>query len=359
LQALGRVSPGFDPAHVLTLRISASWAETVKFQAMRQRIDRDLDGLRSIPGVRGAATAYSVPGVPLLVATEMTVVEGPANPDQKILASARTVSPGYFTTMHIPLLAGEPCPESRLDSVVVHRSFVDTYLSGRAAIGNHLQFVPAAPYMRPALILGIVGDAREEGLQHAPGPVAYFCNSAPTPFPAFLIRTPGDPMAMVETIRRKLHEVEPLRSVYEIKPLEEYLGDTLAENRLRTTLLTFFALTAIALACVGLYGTLGYTVSVRRREIGLRLALGALRTQIVSHFLWEGVRASAIGCLAGLAVAVVFTRELSAILYGVGALDTPTFLAVAALVLLTATLAALLPSARAARVDPMSTLRDE
>jgi putative ABC transport system permease protein len=359
LQALGRVSPGFDPAHVLTLRISASWAETVNFKGMRQRIDRDLDALRNIPGVQGAATSYSVPGVPLLVASEMTMIEGPANPDQKILASARTVSPGYFSTMHIPLLAGEPCGESPVASVVVNRSFVDSYLSGRAAIGNHLQFVPAGPYMQPAVILGIVGDAREEGLQHAPGPVAYFCNSAPTPFPAFLIRTPGNPMAMAETVRRKLHEVEPLRSIYEIRPLEEHLGDTLAENRLRTTLLTFFALTAIALACVGLYGTLGYSVSVRRREIGLRLALGALRSQIVSHFLWEGVRASALGCLAGVGLAVAFTRELSAMLYGVGALDTPTFMGVAALVLLTATLAALLPSARAARVDPMSTLRDE
>jgi putative ABC transport system permease protein len=166
-------------------------------------------------------------------------------------------------------------------------------------------------------------------------------------------------MAMAEVIRRKIHELEPNRSLYEVAPLEEHLHDSLAEHRLRAVLLTFFGLTAVSLACMGLYGTLGYIVSLRRREIGLRLAIGAVRKQIIGHVLREGLRASALGCVAGLILAAFSTRLLAGMLYGVGALDAATFAGVAALILLTGTMSALLPALRAARVDPMQALREE
>jgi putative ABC transport system permease protein len=166
-------------------------------------------------------------------------------------------------------------------------------------------------------------------------------------------------MAMAETVRRKIREMEPRRSVFEIHPLTSVISDSFGENRLRTILLGFFALTAIALACVGLYGTLSYLVNVRQREVGLRMALGALRGQVVRQFLKQGLTVAAIGCAAGLALAMAFSRVLAGMLYGVSAWDGETLAAVAILVLAVAGLASLAPSMRAARLDPMRVLRDE
>ena len=358
-QALGRVSPGFDPSRVLSLRISATWAETSDLKGLRQRVDRDLEALRSTPGVENAATSVALPGIPFGNPVEFRVIEGQPDPNRRITARGRVVSAGYFATMHIPLLAGEPCRETQVEAVVVNRSFADTYLTGRTVIGNHLQAVPANPYMGPSEIRGIVADVREDGLQHEPAPTVYWCNNAPVPSPAFLIRTLAEPMAMAETVRRTIHQVEPGRSMYEVMPLEEHLHDAFAENRMRTTLLSFFALTAVSLACIGLYGTLSYVVNVRRREVGLRLAVGAMRGQIATQFLKEGLRASALGCIAGLALAAAFSRVLAGMLYGIAASDAATFTGVALLVLLTSALASLLPAARAARVEPMQVLREE
>ncbi|HXA06636.1 MAG TPA: FtsX-like permease family protein, partial [Bryobacteraceae bacterium] len=136
-------------------------------------------------------------------------------------------------------------------------------------------------------------------------------------------------------------------------------SDALAENRLRTILLTFFAGTALSLACIGIYGTLSYTVNVRQREVGLRLALGALRGQIVRQFLWQGLGVCIAGCLVGWALASASSRVLAGLLYGVSPSDATTLSEVVSLVLFVATLASLLPAIRAARVEPMHVLRDE
>jgi putative ABC transport system permease protein len=150
-----------------------------------------------------------------------------------------------------------------------------------------------------------------------------------------------------------------MRSAYDFSPLEQHFSDALSENRLRTILLTFFAATALSLACVGLYGTLSYSVTVRRREIGLRVALGALRGQILKQFLLQGLAVTFLGCAAGWGLALGFARVLSGMLYGVSPTDVTTLSTVVLLMLLVAALAALLPSVRASQVDPMHVLREE
>ena len=362
-QELGRVSPGFDPNRVLTFHISASYAETADWKGLTQRIDRTIDSLGSMPGVETAATANALPGVPSHYEMELKFTDGQVDPDRKIVAESRFVSPGYFATMQIPLLSGELCRETpdstKSINVLVNRSFANTYLAESTGVGRHLQEVPSSAFLPRGEIRGIVGDAREEGLNREPGPTVYWCTCAAGPDPFYLVRTRTEPMAMAETIRKKIHEIEPARSVFNIAPLTDHLDEAFAENRLRTVLLAFFAATAVSLACVGLYGTLSYSVNVRRREVGLRLALGALRGQIVKQFLLQGLGVSFLGCLAGSVLAAAFARVLSGMLYGVSPTDMPTLLGVVLLVLVVAAIASLAPAIRAASVEPMQVLREE
>jgi putative ABC transport system permease protein len=358
-QELGRVSPGFDPGHVLTLQITGSWGETGDMKGLVQRVNRMLDGLRTLPGVEDAATADMLPGTPGRYDVEYKV-DGHDNLGHKILADTRVVSAGYFTTARIPVLRGEVCkPDSTTHDLVVNRSFTSTYFNGASPIGHQLVQPGSTQFPINGTIRGVVGDAREEGLNTAPVPTVYFCFSAPNPFPNYLIRTHGDPMQMADAVRRRIHELEPGRSVYAIVSLEQHLNDTFSENRLRTGLITLFAVTAVSLACIGLYGTLSYLGRLRQREVGVRLALGALRGRIVAQFLIQGMRAAAIGCAAGLALGLALTRFLTGMLYGVTAADPATYAAVVLLILLVAALASLVPALRAARVEPVRILREE
>ena len=139
LDALGHVAPGFDPTHVLTLQVSGSWGETTNMAAVNSRINRTLDGLRTLPGVEDAATAAMLPGVPSLYQMEFAI-DGKLDPNRRILADTRSVSNGYFNTMHIPLLACEPCKRASTTSdVVVNRSFANLYLGGNGAHRPHSQ----------------------------------------------------------------------------------------------------------------------------------------------------------------------------------------------------------------------------
>ena len=359
LNQLSQVSPGFEASHVLTFQITGSWGETAEMKSLVQRIERTLDGLRGIPGVDAAATSGMLPGVPALYQFEFKV-DGRMDPNRKALADSRYVSAGYFDTMRIPVLLGEPCKQgSTTPDVLVNRSFADRYLVDSSPLGHRLQSAAYNDFQPTGTIRGVVGDAREEGLSTQPVPTVYSCFSAPNPFPNYLVRTRGNPVEMGETIRRSVHELEPGRSVYGIEPLQVHLDDVSFENRLRTFLLTAFAGSAVLLACIGIYGTLNYLARLRQREVGMRLALGALRHQIVMRFLLQGLRVAAIGCTAGLVLSLIATRFIGNMLYGVSAIDPVTYGGVFVLILLVATTAALVPAWRASRIEVLQVLREE
>ena len=362
-QELSRVEPGFDPAHVLTFRVSGSWAETTDYPRLVRRIDDTLSALRAVPGVSAAATALFLPGVPS-PQREVTIElaeERDLETAVAMVAEGRVVSPEYFATMQIPVLAGEPCrtqPFGTTSEVMINSAFAERYLAARPTpIGLHAGARgQSAP---PGRIAGVVGNAREGGLDRSAGPVVYSCFSAPNPTPRFLVRTNGDPAALAQTIRVTMKELEPLRAVYELATLEERIGDAFAEARLRTMLLALFALTALSLAIVGLYGTLSYAVTVRRREIGLRLALGALRREIVGQFLGQGLRVVSLACVFGLLLSFGVSRVLTGMLYGVSPSDPLALSTVVAIVLAVAVIAALIPAVRAALTEPVTALRQD
>jgi putative ABC transport system permease protein len=359
LQKLGKVSPGFEPQQVLAFNVSMNWGETVDQKALKQMSNRLLEGFRTIPGVLAAATTTALPGVPGDYQLELKTTEGRAESEPKLLAQARWVVPGYFATMRIPLASGELCRDvPDRSTAMVNRSFVRRYYGAANVIGQHLA-APAGSFTPPAEVVGVVGDARESGLDREPSPTVYWCNTAMQPGTYILLRTRNEPDTLFNAVRTKVHELEPQRSVYNLTSLADHISDAYAENRLRTILLAFFALTAIALASVGLYGTLGYAVSLRQREVALRMAMGALRGSVVRQILREGMAVAVLGCVAGLVLAVLLGRVLASMLYGVSPTDVVTFATVVTTVLVVAGFASFLPALRAARVEPMRALRED
>jgi predicted lysophospholipase L1 biosynthesis ABC-type transport system permease subunit len=239
---------------------------------------------------------------------------------------------------------------------MVNRRFADRYFPGSSPIGEDLSWDNGSLVGR---ITGIVGDARELGIDHDMAPTVYSCDSAPNPFPWFVVRTEGDPALIAAVVRQRLNQLEPLRFVYEMAPLEDRIGDAYAQNRLRAWLLTLFSITALGLVCTGIYGTLSYAVSLRRREIALRLALGALRRSVVHQLMATSIRIVGTASAIGLVLSLVFTQSLSTMLYGVTPTDPATLSGVMLLVVAVAFVAAFIPAARATFVQPMRALREE
>jgi putative ABC transport system permease protein len=351
--AMTRIEPGFDAERVLTFRLSGSFSETRDYPGVIQRINRTLEELRALPGVENAATSFALPGVGGRFEAEVPL-EAPTAAESRLIAESRTVSPSYFATLGIPLVAGEICRQTdrvTLDAVV-NRAFVERYFPQRQVLG--LRFAN-----RPGTITGIVGDAREADALSPPVPVVYFCNNAPTPFPRFFVRTTGEPLSVAAAVRARLNELEPLRSVYDFAPLDQQIGDVYATNRIRMWLLTVFATTSLALTCLGIYGTVSYVASLRRREVGLRIALGAVSSAIATQFLGKVLRVVSIACAAGLGLAYLSQRVLGGMLYGVAPSDPLTLVTVVVLVATMASAAAFFPAIRASRVEPMVVLRDD
>jgi len=239
---------------------------------------------------------------------------------------------------------------------MVNRSFADRYFPRRSPLGLHVSWDDGALTGR---ITGIVADARELGIDHPAVPTVYACDSAPNPFPWFVVRTSAQPAQLATAVRQRLAQLEPLRSVYDMAPLEDRIGDAYAQNRLRTWLLTVFAVTALGLVCAGIYGTVSYAMSLRRREVALRLALGALRRSVVRQLMTTSIRIVGTSALMGLVLALIFTHSLSTMLYGVTPTDPVTLSGVLVVVVAVAFTAALVPALRATFIQPMRALRED
>lgn len=362
LLELSRVDPGFDAGRVLSLRISGSYQD---FDALAPRVGTLLDELAALPGVEVAAMSGPVPGVLddgsgfQFRTDEWARLEGRADQEQSLLADSRVASPSYFATMGISLLAGELCTvpvEGGVPETMVNASFAARHSPGASVVGRTLFARGGTSYR----IVGVVGDAREYGLARRTNPTVYACRTAyVNPATAFLLRTSGDPAALIPSVRAKIKELEPQRAVFDIAPLAERMGAEYSQDRLRTAALALFAAVALSLASLGIYGTLSYVVGLRRREVGLRVALGAPRRRIVAELVGKALRVVAIACIAGLALSFALSQLLAGMLYGVSSADPLALGAVVALVTAVGVVAALVPALRAAHVDPMTVLRED
>jgi predicted lysophospholipase L1 biosynthesis ABC-type transport system permease subunit len=239
---------------------------------------------------------------------------------------------------------------------VVSQSFADRFFPGGTPIGEHV----AAPRMTGVEIVGIVGDVRERSLMKAPEPVLYFCGlSAFYPDPYYFVRVDPARAVSMSAVREALREIEPRRAVYAATTLADALSLTLSQPRLNTVLLSAFAAMALTLAAVGLYGVLAQFVLLRRREMALRIALGARASQVLSRVVRHAAVVAGAGLAVGLVASVVLSRFMAALVFGIDARDPLTFAAIPIVLAAIAAAATIVPARRAVRVEPMRALREE
>ena len=350
---LQQVSPGFNAEGVLTFRMSATWAERPDAVANRQL--RTLQRLNAIPGVVAASINTVLPAGGDFPPQELKIIGRETS--ERYFSLSRGVSAEYFKTLDIPLLEGQTCRDDpraeRHATALVSRAFADKFFPGESPIGHHVVMSFRAE------IIGVVGDARERSLNQAPEPIAYACGLMPYwPDPYFIVRTDSSRGVTMAAVRDALREIEPQRAVYDAAPLTERLSKSLSQPRFNTLLLALFAGMALMLAAIGLYGMLAQFVTQRRREIGLRLALGAPRARVLAQLLGHGAIVIGAGTAIGMVAALAVARLMSTLMFGISSHDPVTFITVPVVLGTIAAAAAIVPARRAVRVDPMVALRE-
>ena len=358
--SLVRVDPGFQPAGTVTMGLFLGMRPP---EARAAVIDQILDRVEALPGVKAAGTIQFLPLAGMTCGTGFWLEgEGIGNPSRSLTTECSLISRGYFAAMGIPVLEGRAFDRrDRAGSprvVIVNRSFARRYFQSGGAIGRRVLVQGSDQAL--AEIVGVVGDVRHNGLTSDPAPAVFRLHAqAPGYITTLVVRSAGETVSQVAAIRRAIHDVDPTQAVSSAKTLEQYLGDALARPRMYAGLMTAFALIALILAVVGVYGMLAYSVVQRTREIGIRLALGAARQRVFLDLFGQGARLVAIGLACGVGVALALGRMLSTLLFGVGAADPATFALASAAFAIVALAVIALPARRASRIEPLDALRFE
>ena len=347
---------GFDPEHVLTVSVSLPVARYPTPARKAAFWEQTIASLRSVPG---AGIVGATSRLPLLPGNSTRGIAIRESPGAQLSAHYRTASPDYFRAMGIGVLRGRTFTdgdrEDRPLVAVVNETAARRFWPGRDAVGE--RFSIDEPEIT---VVGVVADVRSASLDAPAQPMVYVpYRQDPWPFMTLALRTPVDPATLAPAVRDAIWRVDKEQPVGAVLTMDQQMANSLSQRRFSTTLLTAFGAIAAALAAVGLYGVLAFIVSQRRREIGVRIALGATRRDVIGEILGEGLRLTAIGTAIGVALSLAATRLMSTVLFGIGATDVATFAGAAALLALVATAASLVPALRASRVDPLVALRDE
>src|SRR5215469_3605620 len=358
-------NPGFDQRHVLTMQF---WLTGSKYNSTPSIVNfyRTVEQrIKTLPGVKGVGIVAA--GLPLeRGGRKGFAIAGPKAPES-INANYREISPGYFTALAVSLELGRSFSEADSATshpvVIVNESLARRYLRGRNPIGEHV-------YDSGLLseIVGVVGDVKTyldkpaEPTIFVPAPQARYTTSKLFEgwFPrSIVVETAGDPLALGQPVREAVAAVDPLVAAGAIRSMDQVLTHSLALRSFMMFLLSLFGGLALFLAGVGIYGASAYAVSQRTREIGVRMAMGAEPRQVLTMVLWEGLKLVLTGLVFGVAAALMLTRLLAGLVYGVSMRDPLIFIIVNVVMLFVALLACYAPARRAARVDPLVSLRYE
>ncbi|HEY7529434.1 MAG TPA: ABC transporter permease [Gemmatimonadota bacterium] len=362
---LGRVDPGFDSARVLAFEITLPESRYEEIPPQTRFVAALEERLRALPGVEAAGAVGDLPVADDNYVTHNLAVEGRQYaPGEEPEIPHRPATPGYFEALGIPVIRGRGLTPSDRDDAppvaVVNRTMARMLWPHGDAVGSRIRWArdDASPWIT---VVGVVGDVRSNALREPDEPAVYTPH-AQTSMPwrrivSFVVRASGDAAALLPSVEREVAALDSAIPVVDARTMDRVLGDSLRRLRLEAGLLAAFAAVALALAALGIYGVIAQVVSERRREIGIRVALGAVRSDVVRLVVGQGLRLAAMGVALGAAAALAATRVLRAVLYGVEPGDPLTVAAVAAAALAAAALASWLPARRAAAVAPAEALR--
>jgi predicted permease len=360
------VAPGFAPDHILIADIPLSPNSHSKPNERIDFYDRVLQQTATLPGVRTAAASSFVPVSGPGSALHFNIRGRPPKNNEYSVGSYRIVSPNYFAALRVPLQQGRFFQDTDREDhpmvVIVNSTFARTFFPNQSPVAQIMQVggLPddEVPWME---IVGVVGDMKQTLNGDAPAefyiPYRQSDQLFPVQFLSLILRTESSPQSLASSVQRVVHEIDPNQPVTKIRTMEDNIADSLSEPRFRTVLLTLFAGIALALAGIGIFSVMAYTVTQRTREIGVRVALGASRSQIFGLTLGYTLRLTAIGAVIGMAAAFVLTRYVSAFLFQVPTYDLVSLGAAALVIVLVAIAASYLPARRATGIDPAKALR--
>ncbi len=361
---LAHVDLGFDPVHAISFHAGASWDEDrTRIGEMQEDL---IAKLERVPGVEAAGFTNFLPAMGATLRFPVVLDQATSGGETSAInAGERSITKDYLKAIGAPLLAGQSCPDlraltSQAPKALVSRRFAALYGNGRNLIGRHFRFAEFPAGNPPFEIVGVVGEIREDTLNVTPAPYVYSCiGPGGWPDPEYVVRTRGDPRSLVSSIGGIVHGIDPSRAVFGVQTLDDFLASELQQPRLTTRMIAVFALTAMLLAAIGLYSLLTLIVSSRRREIGVRLTLGAAPADIVRQVVFGVLRLLAIGFACGLALTLTTQKLLRAVLFGVAPTDAATLTSAVLFVAAVSLLATFGPVRRAARIDPMAAMRED
>ncbi len=358
LHALRSVDAGFNAGHVLKMDIGLP---DIRYPQPAQRrifYDALLDRLRALPGAVAAGYCDTLPATGG-GSVQPLVVEGrpELKPSEQPTVAVRETSAGYVKAMQIPLLRGRDFTSSDHDAILVSASAARLLWADADPIGQRVT-LPLMSRMQLIDVVGIVGDVKEALGENAPPTIYYYQRDLGSGGFSIAIRAAGDPDALARTAVAAVHDLDPQLPAQNVQSMRDLIEDGLVGERFRALLLEVFAAAALTLASVGIYSVLSYLVRSRRREIGIRTALGAATGDVLRLVVAEGMKPALLGIAIGAAGALVTARLIEKLVFGVKAYDPLTLVVVATALLAVSIVASLLPAWRAARLDPVAVLRD-
>jgi predicted permease len=354
---LSRVSPGFEPEGVISMRLGVFARQFDNRDAAVAYFQTFGEQLASVPGVKERGAVSTLPFTSSVGWGSINVEGWTPEPGQALQVDRRSATSRYFSTMKIPLIAGRyftdaDMPQNAEPVVIVDNKFAQRFWPRGDAIDKHVWFDPATKLR----IVGVVGTVKQYGLDVDGRIVVY----RPSPNAGYQVaRTTGDPATVARAMVKKLHELEPSLTVFDIQTMSDRMSASMARQRFAMTMLGMFAAFAMLLAVVGIYGVMSHLVAQGSHDIGVRMALGADRGGILLMVLRQGTELTIAGVVAGLIGAVALTRVMASLLFGVSSTDVVTFAVVPVVLIATALVATYIPALRATRVEPTVALREE